>query len=124
MTQYTCHLADDKPIESMTYTVKRMGEPNSNLDMTQREVREQTLRAVDNGFGEYIGLNEYLPHQTTLIACSCQFPDCYGLPCRHIIRRAFEQLSSQNASVNNQQDVVEKILVSQKSIYAVCLSPK
>ena len=26
------------------------------------------------------------PRTTTLMSCSCQFPTCYGLPCRHILR--------------------------------------
>jgi hypothetical protein len=111
MNQYKCE-ADDKQtlatLGTTVYIVKRMGTPNANLDMTERKEREPTLRSVDNGLGGYIGSTEYIPHRTTLITCTCQFPNCYGLPCRHIIRCVFEDLSSSS----NEAAIVEKVLVS------------
>ncbi len=100
MNQYTCHLADDIPIEQTVYIVKRMGTPLL-LEMTERNDRDSTLRSVDTGLGGCIGLSDYISHQTTLAACTCQFPDCYGLPCRHMLRLAFEQFSSLNTLINN-----------------------
>jgi hypothetical protein len=102
MNQYTCEFDYEQPLASLgssaVYIVRRMGTPKANLDMTEQKERESTLRSVDNGLGGYIGLTEYIPHQTTLTTCSCQYPNCFGLPCRHIIRRVFEGMSSTGKS--------------------------
>ena len=115
MTQYTCkstysHQIDQ--MEAMVFIVTRMGAPKVGVDMTERNTQTQMLISVDNDLRECIGLTEYLPHRTTFTACSLQFPNCFGLPCRHIVRRAFEHFSNVSASAENQQAIVEKMLVS------------
>ena len=38
------------------------------------------------------GLTDTMPERTTTIrTCSCQFPSCFGLPCRHMLRLYFQQ---------------------------------
>jgi MULE transposase domain len=88
MNQYKCEADDDQPLTTLgttVYIVTRMGTPSTNIDMTERKDRELTLQSVDNGLGGFIGSTEYIPHCTTLTTCTCQFPNCFGLPCRHII---------------------------------------
>jgi MULE transposase domain len=117
MSQYMCEADDQQTLASLAstaYIVTRMGSPKTNLNMTERNEREQTLRSVDNGLGGYVGSKEYLPHCTTLTTCSCQFPNCFGLPCRHIIRCAFAEISS----TNDPSAVVEKVLVSHTLVHA------
>jgi hypothetical protein len=107
MSHYMCEADDQQTLASLAstvYIVTRMGSPKTDLNMTECNDREQTLRSVDNGLGGYIGSKEYLPHRTTLTTCSCQFPNCFGLPCRHIVRCAFEDISS----ANDQASIVER----------------
>ena len=48
---------------------------------------EEFNRAADHGIST---LCSPVKHVTTLTSCTCQFPLCWRLPCRHIFRRLFQ----------------------------------
>lgn len=96
MTQYSCQMSS---MSTQTqWIVSRMGKPSATSDtnIIEQSVRERLVRLADHGLGGNIGINDYIPHCTTLTSCSCQFPQCYGLPCRHIIRVLFDIASAVN----------------------------
>ena len=67
-----------------TYLVTRMpgNTATAPASSTTRAAGDEEAANVDVGLVS----SRATPRRTTFDTCSCQYPDCYGLPCRHILQ--------------------------------------
>ena len=71
--------------DEMTYIVKRIE------DMTKSKIMEVSDTAIQEiDYGYFTSTMSGAPHITSMRSCSCQYHQVWRLPCRHMMRVAFE----------------------------------
>lgn len=85
---YSCEAIDgpDVPETERQYRICHMG-----TDEPEQIDDAEFSRASD--YGILSAANDGpTSHVTTLFSCSCQYPECWGLPCRHMLCLLFENM--------------------------------